>query len=81
MQEILNAKVNIDTIQGEIILPKVLNTYRYDFCNGSDEGILRFVFKYYNCSGQDTDEETLIKDVCIRKNMIIRYEWIFLIII
>ena len=47
--EILNAKVNIDTIQSEVTLPKVLNMYKYDFCNGSDEGILRFVFKYYNC--------------------------------
>ena len=42
--EILNAKVNIDTILGEITLPKVLSTYKYDFCNGTDEGILRYVF-------------------------------------
>jgi len=73
--EILNAKVNIDTIQGEITLPKVLNLYKYDFCNGSDEGILRFVFKYYNFQQEaDIDEETLIREVCIKKSVIIRYE-------
>ena len=73
--EILNAKVNIDTIQGEITLPKVLSTYKHDFCNGTDEGILRFVFKYYSCSQQtDSDEETIIRDVCQRRTMIIRYE-------
>lgn len=61
--EILNAKVNIDTIQGEITLPKVLNIYKYDFCNGSDEGILRFVFKYYNVQHEaDIDGETLIRE-------------------
>ena len=66
VSEILNAKVNIDTIQGEITLPKVLNTYKYDFCNGADEGMLRFVFKYFSCSGSgvDVDEETVIRDVC-----------------
>ena len=73
--EILNAKVNIDTIQGEITIPKVLNTYKNDFCNGSDEGILRFVFKYFNCQQQaEMDEETVIRDVCQKKTMIIRYE-------
>ncbi len=73
--EILNAKVNIDTIQGEINLPKVLNIYKYDFCNGSDEGILRFVFRYFNCQQEaDIDEETLIREVCVKKSIIIRYE-------
>ena len=58
MAEILNAKVNIDSIQGEITLPKVLNTYKYDFCNGTDEGILRFVLRYYNSQQEaDIDEE------------------------
>ena len=55
----------------------MLNTYKHDFCNGSDEGILRFVFKYYNCQQQqsgDADEETVIRDVCQRKTMVIRYE-------
>lgn len=74
MTEILNAKVNVDPIQGEISLPKLLNTYKYDFCNGADEGLLRFVFKYFNCSGLDIDDETVIKDVCHKKSMIIRYE-------
>jgi hypothetical protein len=76
--EILNAKVNIDTIQGEITVPKVMSTYRHDLCNnggGSDESILRFVFKYFNCQQQaDLDEESVIREVCHKKSMIIRYE-------
>jgi NIMA (never in mitosis gene a)-related kinase len=70
--EILNAKVNVDTIQGEITLPKLLNTYKYDFCNGADEGMLRFVFRYYH--HPDIEDEQIIKDVCNKKTMIIRYE-------
>ena len=72
VSEILNAKVNFDTIQGEISLPKVLSQYKYDFCNGSDEGILRFVFRYYNCG--DVEDEAIIKEVCQKKSMIIRYQ-------
>lgn len=74
VSEILNAKVNVDTIQSEITLPKLLSTYKYDFCNGTDEGLLRFIFKYYNCSGSDIDDETVIREVCQKKTMIIRYE-------
>jgi hypothetical protein len=74
VSEILNAKVNVDTIQSEITLPKLLSTYKYDFCNGADEGLLRFIFKYYNCSGSDIDNETVIREVCHKKTMIIRYE-------
>lgn len=71
VSEIINAKVNVDTIQGEMTLPKVLNVYRTDFGN-TDENILRFVFKYYQQG--EIDEETAVKDVCHRKSMIIRYE-------
>ena len=44
--EILNAKVNIDQMQGEVALPKMMHTYKDDF-GGSDEAILRFVFRYF----------------------------------
>ena len=71
--EILNAKVNVDTVQGEITLPKLLQTYKNDFCNGTDEGLLRFVFKYYSC-GSEAEDEAVVKEVCQRKTMIIRFE-------
>jgi hypothetical protein len=44
--EVINAKVNFDSMQGELSLPKVLLTYKEDF-GGSDQSILNFVFKYY----------------------------------
>ena len=69
--EILNAKVNIDSMQGEITLPKLMHVYKDDF-GGNDEAILRFVFRYYQ--GADVDEETIIKEVCSRRSMMIRYE-------
>ena len=71
VSEIINAKVNVDTIQGEMTLPKVLNTYRADF-GGNDENILKFVFKYYQQG--EIEEETAIRDICHKKSMIIRYE-------
>jgi hypothetical protein len=49
----------------------VLNVYRSDF-GGSDEHILKFVFKYY--SQGEIDEETALREVCHKKSMIIRYE-------
>lgn len=71
--EILNAKVNVDTVQAEVTLPKQLQIYKSDFCNGTDEGLLRFVFKYYS-NGSEAEDEAVIKEVCHRKTMIIRYE-------
>lgn len=71
VSEIINAKVNVDTIQGEMTLPKVLNVYKSDF-GGNDEAILRFVFKYYQQG--EIEEETAIRDICHKKSMIIRYE-------
>jgi len=33
------------------------------------------VFRYYNCQQEaDIDEETLIREVCVKKSIIIRYE-------
>ena len=71
VSEIINAKVNVDAIQGEITLPKVLNVYRADF-EGSDEAVLKFVFKYYQQG--EIDEDTALKEICYKKTMIIRYE-------
>lgn len=71
VSEILNAKVNVDTMQGEITLPKLMQTYREDF-GGSDESVLRFVFKYFQ--SEDIDEETAVRDICHKKSMMIRYE-------
>jgi len=45
VSETINAKVVIDVAQGEITVPKIFQTYRNDF-GGSDESILKFVFKY-----------------------------------
>ena len=45
VSEIINAKVNIDTDQGEISLPKVLEIYKADF-GGTDDAVLQFVFHY-----------------------------------
>jgi hypothetical protein len=39
-------KVNINMMNGEIILPKVLETYKADF-GGSDESVLKIVFKFF----------------------------------
>lgn len=58
-----------------MVLPKVLYTYYSDF-GGSDEKILRFVFRYL--LSEEMDEETVVRDVCARKNLMIRYEWILI---
>ena len=58
-------------MQGEVALPKMMHTYKDDF-GGSDEAILRFVFRYFQ--GADIDEETVIKEVCQRRSMMIRYD-------
>jgi hypothetical protein len=71
VSEILNAKVNIDTMQGEIVLPKLLHNYKDDF-GSYDEHILRFVFRYYQ--SEDLDEDSAIREVCHKKSMMIRYE-------
>ena len=40
---IINLKVQVDLNQGEIVLPKVLETYSLDF-GATEESILRFVY-------------------------------------
>ena len=53
VSEILNDKVNIDYMQGEVVVPKCFQTYRDDF-GGSDETILKFIFKYFKA---EVDED------------------------
>ena len=69
--EIVAASVNIDTVQGEFLVPKVFQTYRDDFGN-NDESVVRFVFKYLQ--PEDIDEETAVREVCNRRSLMLRYE-------
>ena len=59
VSEIIEAKVSIDEEEGEIIFPKVLETYKSDF-GGTDEGILQFVFKYLE---EEHDYDSILKQV------------------
>ena len=58
--------------QGEITLPKLFQTYRNDF-GGTDESILRFVYKYLN-EPQEMDLNTAIQAVCLNNSVYLRYE-------
>lgn len=46
--------------------------YKEDF-GGNEETILRFIFRY-NINDSDLDDESIIREVTVRKNMILRYE-------
>ena len=59
--------------QGEITLPKLFQTYRNDF-GGTDESILRFVYKYLN-EPQEMNLNTAIHAVCLNHSVYLRYEW------
>jgi tetrahydromethanopterin S-methyltransferase subunit H len=69
VSEIVNAKVIIDTDQGSITLPSVMDEYRADF-GGTDEKILEFIFHYLE---EEYDMETLLQQLK-EKTMIIKYE-------
>jgi hypothetical protein len=56
VSEIVNAKVTIDTDQGSITLPQVMDEYRADF-GGGDHKILEFIFHYLE---EDYDLETIL---------------------
>lgn len=58
--------------QGEITLPKLFQTYRNDF-GGTDEAILRFVYKYLD-EPQEMDLKTAIQAVCVNYSAYLRYE-------
>lgn len=57
-------------MQGELSLPICLQNYYYDF-GGTEESILKFVFRYYQYT--EIDEETALREICHKKSMIIRY--------
>ena len=42
--EIINAKVTINVVRGELAVPKLMQTYRDDFLN--DENLIKFIYKY-----------------------------------
>jgi len=68
---VLNDKINIDAMNNELTLPKVLQTYRDDF-GSSEEAIIRFVWRYYE--SEDLEEEQAVREVCHKRNIMIRYE-------
>ncbi len=69
--EYLMAKVNVDTMNGEIALPKILETYKADF-GGTEESILRFVWRHFDC--EELDENAVVREVCTKKSLLVRYE-------
>ncbi len=67
----LNDKIVIDSINSEITMPKVMQTYMEDF-GGNEEALIKFAWKYLDDT--EIDEETTIQEVCNKKNIMIRYE-------
>lgn len=45
VEEIINAKVNINVTHGEFAVPKLMETYKEDF-GGTDMNLIEFVYKY-----------------------------------
>lgn len=62
-------KIEVDTMNEEITLPKVIETYKSDF--GSEEDILRFVWNWYE--NYEFDIEQIVK-VVKRKQLMIKYD-------
>ena len=56
ISEIVNAKVAIDTDEGSITLPQIMEEYRADF-GGTDEKILEFIFRYLE---EEYDLDTIL---------------------
>lgn len=70
LTEYFNVKVEIDTMNEEITLPKVIEKYKGDL-GGSDEQALKFIWNWYQNNEFDLDQ--IIKLVS-RKTLMIRYE-------
>jgi hypothetical protein len=70
LAEYFNVKVEIDTMNEEISLPKVMEKYKSDL-GGSDENLLSFIWEYYQNNEFELDH--IIKLVN-KRNMIIKYE-------
>lgn len=69
VSEIVNAKMEIDSDEGTISLPRILETYKPDF-GGTNESLLTFVFKYYE---SEIELDTVLQMVENNK-LIINYE-------
>jgi len=63
VQVLINSKVSIDVIMGDLNLPKVLNKYREDF-GGSDQAIITFVFDHLIQQPAISLENT-IRKICV----------------
>lgn len=69
MKDFLATRVDIDTMNEEITLPSLFETYRDDF--GSEEEVIRFVWNYMDNTKFDVEQ---IVKVVKKKNMMIKYE-------
>lgn len=54
LREYFNVKVEVDTINEELLMPDIFQTYGSDF--GSKEVILEFISKYFDNSEYDIQE-------------------------
>ena len=69
LTEYFNAKVEIDTMNEDISLPRVFETYRNDF-GGTNDSVLKFIWGWYQNNQFDLDQ--IIKLVN-RKSLMIKY--------
>ena len=69
MKDFLQNRVDIDTMNEEITLPSLFETYRADF--GTDEDVIWFVWSYLDNTKFDVEQ---IVKVIKKKNMMIKYE-------
>jgi hypothetical protein len=63
-------KIEIDSMNEEITLPTVFDTYKGDF-GGTDEKVLKFIWNWYQNSEYDLDD--IIKLVS-KKSLMIKYD-------
>lgn len=69
VKDFLQNRVDIDTMNEEITLPSVFETYRTDF--GTEEDVIRFVWSFLDNTKFDVEQ---IVKVIKKKNMMIKYE-------
>ena len=53
--EIINAKVTINVVHGELAVPKLMETYKNDF-GGTDETLLNFIYQFLDNPEIDQDQ-------------------------
>ena len=69
LSEYFNTKVEIDTVNQDISLPHVFNSYKSDF-GSTNESILKYIWKWYNNSQFELSE--IIK-LINKNNLIIKF--------